>query len=1535
MSSRLRFLSFVLLLCLLALTAMAQGPVPGQNVNMVSGTKWPGGDPFLERQNEPSLAVSTRNSLHLLAGANDYRTVDLNVVDQLPINTLAGDAWLGVFKSFDGGRTWRSTLLPGFPQDLSTFGAASPMKGFEAASDPTVRSGTNGMFYYSGIGFNRTNNLGGLFLARFIDLNNRENGDASQPNYPQPSNDPIRYIGTVELDSGSAGQFIDKPWMATDIPRAGAGQCSVSVQQAGGGTVTQTFPAGNIYVAYAMFVGGQVNIRSKINFVKSSDCGATWTKPIMLSQTYAINQGTSIAVDPETGYVYVAWRVFQGGSDADSIVVVKSTDGGNTFSKAVAVASYSPYSASNPPMTPAFFDQGTSATSFRTNAVPTIAVDDSGSASLPGRVYVAWSQRGVGVNGDARIVLSSSTDGLTWSAPTAVDNGAVTDDQSDSFTRGHQVMPAITFNQGKLMVVYYDLRLDHTVGYFSPNTQLGIFGSTGCSNVDQGPSSFVPDCLGRFYLEGRDYVGDVASAVFGPYIDDAGLTIRRHTLDVMVAQSNGGATPAFTTARVSRYDFGLPSDKEGQDELEQLKVNPPNLPMFSKGTVPFIGDYIDIVGQPFVPIPGSNAWAYNNPNNPALAGATLPSPVHFASWTSNQDVVPPADGDWTKYIPVTNGTSILNGSATQPCTAGGWEGDRNENIYESRITQGLLVSSPQNSKPLSTTVQRAFVVLVQNFTNFQKTFRLTIANQPPGNFAIAGVVGTGGYASFQQALPNQPALPNPLPAPVTTQNVTIQPHSGAAATVFALSNVYNAPMTVNVNETDASNHLVASGLSGFVVLNADGTVPPLADPDDSPASIAGVELYTPNITTPNITTPNITTPNITTPNITTPNITTPNITTPNITTPNITTPNITTTTVSNPNITTPNITTPNITTTPVSDATYTFTNGGNTTAHYHVRVVGDTSTPLQLIASQIYTTPTSVNCQLIPQQQNITLAATPVTATPLSQVGNPNITTPGTEVTIEVAPGDTAYITLRGNVDTTTMQQIVTETAPVVVPQAVATNSTATLPTFAAPLLITTAALANGVVNTAYSAVLQAIGGTAPYGWSITTGSLPPGLTLNGATIGGTPTTAGTYGFTVQAVDSANPAETITRALSIQIIPQLVTNAATLPGAIVGIAYSPQQLTATGGVPPYCWSLSSNTCAVGTAAIPNGNGFTLTAPEGTIAGTPLHMGTTQLTLYVSDSGTPTQTKAVLVTIPVSGPQITTTSLPGGNMGGTYNATLTEIGGIGTLAWSVSSGALPTGVTLDPVTGILSGTLTAPGTFNFTVEVMDSNGNYGTQAFAVSIVVTPFLGTVLDPSGDTNGGVSNADLISGSVATAADGTVTLSVRFAAGTFDNQTTEADFLLDTDQNPSTGHQGADSGCSTDHGLIGGDYLVVLQSGFANNQATIYRSLGVCNSFAVAGTAPVTIVSNGMDVSFPLSLLTNTASATTSGNANSGPWNFVVTSDYSIGGNTFSGLIDVMPDAGTVGSTSPLGVIGLNTSPSLSITPESLYTVVANTKP
>jgi hypothetical protein len=186
-------------------SALIHAQIPGRNVNMVSGTKLIDGDPFLQRQNEPSVAASTRNPLHLLAGANDYRTVDL---PGLPNSEETGDAWLGLFKSVDGGQRWTSTLIPGYPQD--PLRNDSPLKLYGAAADPVVRAGTNGFIYYAGLAFNRgTNAASAVFVSRFIDDNNRERRD------------PFSFIGTsiVSSDTGVTGRFLDKPWIAVDIPR--------------------------------------------------------------------------------------------------------------------------------------------------------------------------------------------------------------------------------------------------------------------------------------------------------------------------------------------------------------------------------------------------------------------------------------------------------------------------------------------------------------------------------------------------------------------------------------------------------------------------------------------------------------------------------------------------------------------------------------------------------------------------------------------------------------------------------------------------------------------------------------------------------------------------------------------------------------------------------------------------------------------------------------------------------------------------------------------------------------------------------------------------------------------------------------------------------------------------------------------------------------------------------------------------------------------------------------------------------------------
>lgn len=266
-------------------------------------------------------------------------------------------------------------------------------------------------------------------------------------------------------------------------------------------------------------------------------------------------------------------------------------------------------------------------------------------------------------------------------------------------------------------------------------------------------------------------------------------------------------------------------------------------------------------------------------------------------------------------------------------------------------------------------------------------------------------------------------------------------------------------------------------------------------------------------------------------------------------------------------------------------------------------------------------------------------------------------------------------------------------------------------------LSITTASLPNGITSTAYSATLASSGGVTPVTWTVTLGTLPAGLTLNATTgaISGTPTTAGTSNFTVQAADSGTPQQKVTKALSITIVQQLVISNNTLPTGAVNSVYS-ATLQSSGGTPAVTWSISAGTLPAG---------LTLTANTGAITGTPTTAGTSNFTVQATDSGTPQQiaTKALIIVInPVLA--ITTTSpMPSGTVGTAYSQTLrTNGGGIAPITWSIIVGPLPPGLSLAPSTGVISGTPTASGTFNFTVQAADSGTPQQTDSKALSISV---------------------------------------------------------------------------------------------------------------------------------------------------------------------------------------------------------------------
>jgi hypothetical protein len=250
-------------------------------------------------------------------------------------------------------------------------------------------------------------------------------------------------------------------------------------------------------------------------------------------------------------------------------------------------------------------------------------------------------------------------------------------------------------------------------------------------------------------------------------------------------------------------------------------------------------------------------------------------------------------------------------------------------------------------------------------------------------------------------------------------------------------------------------------------------------------------------------------------------------------------------------------------------------------------------------------------------------------------------------------------------------------------------------------LTITTASLPAGTIGTTYSQTLQATGGVPPYSWSLTAGTLPAGLTLSSAgVISGTPTgtSTSTSNFTVTVTDSQTPTNAAKSAnLSITVVePPLSVTTTSLAGGSIGNAYS-QTLKAIGGTPPYTWGISAGTLPAA---------LTLNASTGVISGTPTTMGTSTFTVKVTDSaaGTATASLSIIIDADLA---ITTTSLPSGSVGAAYSSTVEASGGVQPYTWSITSGSLPAGLSINSGSGVISGTPTATGTSNFTVTVMDS------------------------------------------------------------------------------------------------------------------------------------------------------------------------------------------------------------------------------------
>jgi len=400
------------------------------------------------RQNEPAIAVNPRNLNVLIGSSNDYCGVynDGNDANGAPIPS--GPVWLGYYRSEDGGRSFKSSLVPGYPGDESPYAALARVR-TSGAGDPVVAWDAHGRVFMgsesSGDPEGTPKTFGDVWVATF-DNPGGENGNTL--------NDGKRFRGSVVVGKGSSapnllGKFNDKT--AIEADRTG-GRCD-----------------GNVYFAWARFTGGK---NSNIYFVRSTDHGQTWSPPMNLTPSAGSLQDPDISVTGN-GNVYVTYDVGAlNNGQPDGVQIVKSTDCGQTFGKSKLVATYEPYNAQD--VTDAgglardcgdFADHCQSGYTFFRRGTSTRSTADQYDAQHEW-IYVVYDASKPGTEVDTGTTYGSLQPGSgsqsgvyflrydgasdTHTAPKLLDNQGA----------GHQTFPDISADGGVLHALWWDSRAD-------------------------------------------------------------------------------------------------------------------------------------------------------------------------------------------------------------------------------------------------------------------------------------------------------------------------------------------------------------------------------------------------------------------------------------------------------------------------------------------------------------------------------------------------------------------------------------------------------------------------------------------------------------------------------------------------------------------------------------------------------------------------------------------------------------------------------------------------------------------------------------------------------------------------------------------------------------------------------------------------------------------------------------------------------------------------------------------------------------------
>lgn len=375
------------------------------------------------QQNEPTVAVDPTNTAIVVSGSNDYCA-----------SIVHNEVWSGYYRSTNGGQTWSLSLVPGYPDDTSAAGVASPVHGTCAASgDPTQSFDGEGNLFYGFICFNRSKPIsGGVYVARY-------------------AGHGATYDRTVLVKRGTpSGQFT-----------TGLFQDKINL------TADQTNGefSGNVYVAWSQYHGLQSG-NNAVLFTRSTDHGLSYSRPYKVTPNeHGTASFVDLAVGPD-GTVFMTYLTYPSSSRPTADVwLLRSDDGGVSFGALAHVASIELFDSNQFAGATGTVDcgdgpficaSGFTFSRFFSNSA--VAADEDG-------VHVVWaSELATGQN---KVFVRNSIDGgETFDAAATL----------DGVTAGHQWFPDIASADGVLSAIFYDSRTDPAYNPNRPpgNTAAGV-----------------------------------------------------------------------------------------------------------------------------------------------------------------------------------------------------------------------------------------------------------------------------------------------------------------------------------------------------------------------------------------------------------------------------------------------------------------------------------------------------------------------------------------------------------------------------------------------------------------------------------------------------------------------------------------------------------------------------------------------------------------------------------------------------------------------------------------------------------------------------------------------------------------------------------------------------------------------------------------------------------------------------------------------------------------------------------------------------